>query len=620
MRDTREKLISLLYKITKTTHPRTPGSYYIGGMRMADVPQCLDDFIHLWHTEYDKRMKQFGLFRGLVERRFVNERFIKYSEYLEIFERSRIATASGIDEKITDVMIRYPAYQLAGIKNEKARQEFLMNYVPTPESYFALMKKLNPTLYTIMHEWHDVAIKQEDRLHTWVSGTTGVGKSELIKSMILQDLKTNMQQDASMVIFDPNGDFAEEIAKFKEFTDPVMRDKLVYIDLDLFNGVHTPIINPFDIDLDTSQEEIDRIADLTNQQISAALEEICNSFGQPLTSQMQAILYNLTHVLLHRKNSTFWDLHTLVHPAKNHPPAVKLVQEGKDSTNPGTRGFFRDTWEVVPSFKDSKAGIYMKTLRLMNMPSFANLISGESTVKLGKLIEENKIIIFNLAIGKLGDQAPKFIGQILISLLQSIVFQRASIEKTKRKPLYLYIDEFSHFVTPSVMNILTQGRKYKTYLTVVNQFVGQGMSTEQLDTILGNTKIKLMGNNSNKSHNVMAKETDAEVEIMKKLKVGTFMCKIGEGEAFVLSGSTKSLNNTNSMSEQERQAIIEDQKDKYYKYKPVSAVLESMMEYEAQGPFSTIPEDKTTVKPRNNAGKGKRQQDIDFEPAIPEDI
>ncbi len=107
------------------------------------------------------------------------------------------------------------------------------------------------------------------------------------------------------------------------------------------------------------------------------------------------------------------------------------------------------------------------------MPSFSNMVTGESTINLKDAIDSNKLILFNLAVGNLGDQAPLFIGKIIISLLQSISFQRAGLEKDERKPVYLYIDEFQDFVSPSMIRILTQGRKYKMYLTIANQFVGQ---------------------------------------------------------------------------------------------------------------------------------------------------
>lgn len=616
-----EKMVGLLYKLTKTCDPRTPDSFYLGGTRMCDIPQLIDEFMRVWHMDYDKKMRRFWIFRPAVEWLFINERFITFTEYQELFKGTHttgLASASKLTGKsVDDLYTRHPAFRIAGISSERRRQEFILNYKDDLSSYFELMRKKNRTLYIIFTSWHKVAIAKENRIHSWITGTPGSGKSELMKSMILQDIRQNMKKDCSIVIIDPNGDFAKEVAQFKENTDPIIQEKLVYIDLDLFKGEYTPVINPFQLHDNANR---DREIDLTNQQIAKALEEICNSFGQPLTSQMQTILYNCTSVLLERDNSSLWDLQTMVNPAKNSPTAQPFIDEGRNSFNPATRSFFRQVWESVTSFKDSKAGIYTKTQRLLNMPSFSNMVTGESTINLKDAIDSNKLIIFNLAVGNLGDQAPLFIGKILISLLQSISFQKAGLEKEERKPVYLYIDEFQDFVSDSMIRILTQGRKYKMYLTIANQFVGQDMTTNEQDAILGTTKVKIIGGNSNKSHSTLSRETDAEIDLLKKLKLGQFMVKVAEAEPFILSSPTESLDNKNSMSKQEWEKVVAQQKKKYYRKKPINDILAQMI-FQENNPqidlLQTPPTDESVKQDPNRTTTTKPDLDVKFEDEIP---
>lgn len=606
-------LRELLYKLTKTCDPRTPESLFLGGTRMCDIPQLTDEFMRAWHIQYHKKMKRFWILRPLVEWMFINYRFVTFEEFQEVFKGSHTSAVQrqGSGKPVDDLHTRHPVYRLLDIKTEKARQQFVMNYKKDDlSSYFAVMKKKNRRLYVIFHTWHKVAIDKKHRLHSWITGTTGSGKSELMKSMILQDIRNNMKKDCSIVVIDPNGDFTKEIAQFKDNTQPFMRDKLMYVDLDLFKGDYTPVINPFQL-YETANK--DREIDLTNQQIAKALEEICNSFGQPLTSQMQTILYNCTSILLNRPGSSFWDLHTIVNPTKNFPLAQPLIEEGRNSNNPATRSFFRDVWEKIASFKDSKAGIYVKTQRLMNMDSFANMVTGESTIKLKEAIDSNKLILFNLAVGNLGDQAPLYIGKIIVSLLQSISFQRAGLEKKDRKPLYLYIDEFQDFVSPSMIRILTQGRKYKMYLSIANQFVGQGMTNEEQDAILGTTKIKIIGANSVKSLGVLSKETDAEIAILKKLQVGEFMVKVGEAEPFVLHSSTQSLDNKNAMTEKQWNQIIAEQKRKFYTRKPTDDILKQMKERE-QHPDSLYDAPPTNETVKHTPDRDLNGQKAPFNP------
>lgn len=616
MEEREKKMVGLLYKLTNTCPPRTPESFYLGGTRLRDIPHLVDEFIRLWQIEYDKKMKWFWIARPLVEHLFINERFVKYSEYLEIFSGSHttgLASQSKFSSKSVDELYtRHPIFRLTEVNSEKRRQEFILNYQDNLSSYFELMKRKNRTLWTIFHTWRKVAIPKQHRIHTWVTGIPGSGKSELMKSMILQDIRQNMEK-GTVLIIDPNSDFSQEVAMFKENTEPKRRDKLVYIDFDLFKGEYTPVINPFQLHDSANR---DREIDLTNQQISKALEEICSSFGQPLTSQMQTLLYNCTNILLEHPNSSLWDLQTMLNLNKNSPHAAEFIKKGKESNNPATRSFFREVWESVTSFKDSKAGIYTKVQRLMNMPSFANMVTGKSTVVLKDEIENNKLIIFNLGIGKIGDQAPVFIGKILISLLQSLVFMRAGMDKKDRKPVYLYIDEFQDFISPSIMRILTQGRKYKIFITIANQYIGQDMTTNEQDAILGTTKIKIIGANSVKSHSILGKETDSEIALLKKLEVGEFMVKIGAGEPFILSSPTESLDNKNSMSQVEWKEIINEQKAKYYRKKPLDEILQQMLEREGNI-LETPPTDDAIFDPTKRDNQDKKD---DLDPKIKDDI
>ncbi|MBL4746987.1 MAG: hypothetical protein JKY08_11565 [Flavobacteriaceae bacterium] len=58
----------------------------------------------------------------------------------------------------------------------------------------------------------------------------------------------------SIIVIDPHGDMAEEIAKFKEFEQTKFANRLVYIDPTLKTG-YSPSINPFELQ-DHSEQNI----------------------------------------------------------------------------------------------------------------------------------------------------------------------------------------------------------------------------------------------------------------------------------------------------------------------------------------------------------------------------
>lgn len=603
----KESMYWLARKLTNTCDPCTPDSMYIGGFRIADLPQRIDDFMRLWLINYEKMMWWFWIFRPLVEWLFIKRRFINYTEYQAIFDEevtkplrsTKIRDSSTI---LSDIHVRYPVFRLAGVTSERRRQEFILRYKNDTDSYFHFMKEKNMKLYNIFFEWHKAAIPTEHRIHSWITGTPGFGKSELMKSMILQDIRTNLKKNTSIVVIDPNGDFVKEVAQFKELSDPEMQKKVIYIDPDLFNGEYSAVLNPFDLFDKNSEKEIV----LTNQQLSKALSEIFEAEKQPFTNQMKAILYNCTTVLLEMQNSSLWDLQQFMVKDRN----ADLIQRGLQSQFPATRLFFRDKFDDK-QYIESKNGIYTKIQRLLNIPYFANMVTGRSSINLGQSINDNKLILINLSFGKIGDEAPTFIGKVLIALLQSVAFQRASLEKNERNPVYVYCDEFHDLINPSIMKILTQARKYKMFMTVANQFVGQGMTTEEEETLLSTTKVKLIGYNSNKSLQALSKETDAEMKLLKKLSRGRFMVKIGQGEPFILEASKESLDNKNSMTDKTWNAIVQQQKSKYYRKKPTDAIMariEATNNGSSEQLYQQAPTPESVkFEPRRSAVKQKPQ-------------
>jgi hypothetical protein len=613
-----EKFVNLLYKLTKTCHPRTPDSFYLGGTRIVDMPNQIDEFMRLWLIEYDKKMRRFWIFRPWFERLFATERFVNFEEYQQIFDGGVTKSVTNSTEEkrtsklIDDMMICYPVYRLANVKNERGRQQFIINYKNDQKGYFAFMKKKNPKLWTLFHDWHQVSVLDKNKIHTWITGTTGIGKSELMKQMVLHDIKSKLSKDCSIIVIDPNGDFVKEIAQFREIAQAENKKKLMYIDMDLFHGEFTPVINPYDIPEDAKDE---RTIDLQKQQITKVLEDIFKWVGQPLTYQQQAIFGNINQLLLETGNGSFWDVQKIVTPGKSHLAnhvAQPYIELGKKSENPSTRHFFSRVYDSNPEYQVSKSGIYTKIEGMVGMNSFANLISGKSTIDLKEAFDANRLVLFNLAIGNLGDKAPIFIGKILVALIQSIIFRRSSLQKDERKPVYLYIDEFQDFVSPSLIRIMTQGRKYKIYLTLANQFVGQGMTREELDAILGTTKIKIMGHNAKKSLKELSVETDAEIEYLQKLDVGEFMIKIGNADPFILHPSKKTLDNKNAMTDREWKDIVNNQKQKFYRYKPAKDILDEMKRQEAN-PDSILNRKPTDEKVKRAT---KKQISKDQEKAI----
>jgi hypothetical protein len=70
--------------------------------------------------------------------------------------------------------------------------------------------------------------------------------------------------------------------------------------------------------------------------------------------------------------------------------------------------------------------------------------------------------------------------------IQEAALKRANISENKRKPFYLYVDEFQNFATHSFTKMLSEGRKYKLRVTIAEQSISQQDDKNIVNVILAN--------------------------------------------------------------------------------------------------------------------------------------
>jgi len=100
-------------------------------------------------------------------------------------------------------------------------------------------------------------------------------------------------------------------------------------------------------------------------------------------------------------------------------------------------------------------------------------------------IMDGKILIVNLAKGKVGDEPSKILGGMISSGIQQASLARADTPMEKRYPFHFYVDEFQNYVTPAFETILSESAKYKLFLTLAHQTLGQLPSSME-HAIFGN--------------------------------------------------------------------------------------------------------------------------------------
>jgi hypothetical protein len=109
----------------------------------------------------------------------------------------------------------------------------------------------------------------------------------------------------------------------------------------------------------------------------------------------------------------------------------------------------------------------------------------KSTFNLRQIMDHGKILIVNLSRGLVGEDNAAILGAMMVTKIQLAAMGRADMPEEKRRPFYLYVDEFQNFATDSFAVILSEARKYALNLTIANQYISQ-MSEAVRDAVFGN--------------------------------------------------------------------------------------------------------------------------------------
>ena len=133
------------------------------------------------------------------------------------------------------------------------------------------------------------------------------------------------------MVLDPNGDFAEQVAKFYDNTIPFRKKEVVYIDPTLSKDVF-PVINPLDLP-NISTETLDKVV----QQMHKTLLQSFKELEIKLTGAMDGMLYNMIHTLYRKKDSSMLDLIRFVDDEQN----ADLVALGCNTDNYVIRDYFK---------------------------------------------------------------------------------------------------------------------------------------------------------------------------------------------------------------------------------------------------------------------------------------
>ena len=315
-----------------------------------------------------------------------------------------------------------------------------------------------------------IYLKEKDRTrHFYIIGQTGTGKSELLKYMALQDIKNG----EGVAIIDPHGtDVQDLLTKIP----PERIDDVIYFNV-------SDIERPMGLNL-LEHESEDEQHMIINAFI-ALLYKLYDPNRQGIMGpQLERAIRNVMLTVMVDKHSTMVDVMRLLIDNNYAQQFIDKV------TDPLVKRYWTDEMAKTSDFhKSEKMGYFVSKFDKFVSDKLMRNILGQprSAFNLAEVMAEKKILLVDLAKGKIGEENSDFLGLLLVpKLLQSALARHNLIEQGVDFPsFYLYVDEFQNFATPDFETILSEARKYKLNLTVAHQFIDQ-LDEKIKDAIFGN--------------------------------------------------------------------------------------------------------------------------------------
>src|SRR3989344_1965959 len=271
-------------------------------------------------------------------------------------------------------------------------------------------------------------IKTDDRRrHMYVIGKTGMGKSQLLENMAIQDIRSGR----GVAVVDPHGDMIERILSF------IPRERI--------NDV--VYFNPADLDYPIAFNVLEKVAREQRHLIASGLIGVFKKiWADSWGPRLEYVLHNAISALLEYPGATLLGIMRMLTDKSFRKRVIDIVSD------PVVKAFCVEEYSKYPDRFQAEAiaPIQNKVGRFLTSSLMRNIVGQvASTINVREIMDEGKIFLNNLSKGRVGEDNSNLLGALLITKMQLAAMSRVDIPETQRKDFYLYVDEFQNFATES---------------------------------------------------------------------------------------------------------------------------------------------------------------------------
>lgn len=331
-----------------------------------------------------------------------------------------------------------------------------------------------------------VKLPDSDRKgHFWCFGTTRVGKTRLMESMIVQDIRKNY----SVVVIDPKGD-AELLANIVLTASETGRlNDLIYV---------SPIYPDYSAIIDPLShyympEEL--VAHIVSG-VETGKEPFFYNVAYEISLAVVLALLEKQKYSKEKKGFNLLDIKNLI----SHSDLKELAQSIQyiAFSNERAKQIYSDLQKILESPQDyySKVSSSLRVaLTELTSGNIGKIVGKADSNRFVTRLEEGKRVILIAQLGSLLTHKAAFtVGKVIISMIGSFVGRKFSAGKTVNPPLSIFIDEAQNVLYYGIDDLFAKAGGAGVWMHGFCQSVSQlyaEIGEEKAKSILDNTNTKI---------------------------------------------------------------------------------------------------------------------------------
>jgi DNA helicase HerA-like ATPase len=280
-----------------------------------------------------------------------------------------------------------------------------------------------------------------------IVGKTGTGKSRLLASFVARQAQTAR----SVVLLDPHGDLADDVLR----------------DIPRFRKNDVIVIDPTDpscrgVNPFRGVDAASRPLVVAN--VLSAIRKLFDDSAWGMRTEY--LLRNSFLAAAELRGGTIADAARLLTDLDHRRWVLQQVNDA------AVLDFFM---KEMPGWGKSFAAEAVtapvnKLAAILASPDVRHVLTKtKPRLDISATLRRNPLLIASLKKGSIGEDASRFLGGLLLGMVQTSVFARANEPRELRKPLRIVVDEATSFPAPVLLELLAEGRKFGASLVIATQ-------------------------------------------------------------------------------------------------------------------------------------------------------